>query len=190
MAAPESFTLTEIARKLDVPQHRLIHLCEKGVVIPEHHDAAGRGSSRVFSSLNYLELAVALRLRDMFVPVAVLRGVMYVLRQFGGEIDKVSEGAHLVDQLRQPDSPEMQIVFSDGQLLYFLLRRGSSAPQLFGGIPLQSLSTDAGRLRPARQPPRGQQRPEAGTEFGGPEGSQFVRMALSINAMALSLELD
>jgi DNA-binding transcriptional MerR regulator len=59
MPPARSFTLSEIARRLDVPQHKLIHLCEKGVVVPEIHDAAGRGSSRVFSANNFLELAVA-----------------------------------------------------------------------------------------------------------------------------------
>ena len=67
--AGNSYTLTEVARRLDVPQHRLIHLCEKGIVIPGVHAASGRGSSRVFSAGNYLELAVALRLRDMFIPM-------------------------------------------------------------------------------------------------------------------------
>ena len=43
MSSDQSFTLSEIARRLDVPQHRLIHLCEKGVIVPEIHGAAGRG---------------------------------------------------------------------------------------------------------------------------------------------------
>lgn len=55
--AARSCALSEIARRLDVPQHKLLHLCEKGVVIPEIHDAAGRGSSRVFSADNFLEFA-------------------------------------------------------------------------------------------------------------------------------------
>ena len=76
MATDQSFTLSEIARRLDVPQHRLIHLCEKGVVVPDVHEAAGRGSSRVFSSRNFLELAVALRLRDMMLPVAAIGAVV------------------------------------------------------------------------------------------------------------------
>jgi DNA-binding transcriptional MerR regulator len=69
MASSSSYTLSNLARRLGAPQHRLIHLCEKGVIVPEVSDAAGRGSSRSFSAMNYLEFAVALRLRDMFVPV-------------------------------------------------------------------------------------------------------------------------
>jgi len=57
-------SLTEIARLLGEPQHRLIYLCEKGVVVPGHGDASGRGSSRRFSRRNLLEFAVALRLQN------------------------------------------------------------------------------------------------------------------------------
>ncbi len=59
------WTLTEAARLLEVPQHRLIYLCEKEVVQPDLNDATGRGSSRRFSRRNILEFAVALRLRDI-----------------------------------------------------------------------------------------------------------------------------
>ena len=40
------WTPTEAARLLEEPQHRLIYLCEKGVVEPDLQDAEGRGSSR------------------------------------------------------------------------------------------------------------------------------------------------
>ena len=72
------------------PQHRLIHLCEKGVVVPDVHGAAGRGSSRVFSSRNFLELAVALRLRDMMLPVAAVGAVIHVLEAFEQRLRKES----------------------------------------------------------------------------------------------------
>ena len=35
-------TLTQAARALGVPQHRLIHLCEKHVVVPDLDEARGR----------------------------------------------------------------------------------------------------------------------------------------------------
>jgi hypothetical protein len=60
----EQWTLTEAAGLLREPQHRLIYLCEKGVVRPDYEDAKGRGSSRRFSARNLLEFAVALRLRE------------------------------------------------------------------------------------------------------------------------------
>lgn len=187
--ADGSYTLTEMARGLDVPQHQLIHLCEKEVVVPEVHAAAGRGSSRIFSPLNYLELAVALRLRDMFLPVSTLRGIIHVLRRFGQEIGKVCPEQPLVEHLREKSSPELRIILSDGRLLYFALHSGANAPRLFGGISLDSI-TDAGPDGSAE--PRGlASAHEASTgRFGEPEGSTFVRLELSVNSVARSLQLD
>ena len=64
------WTLSEVARLFGQPQHRLIHLCEKGVVRADFEEARGRGSSRRFSRRNLLQLAVALKLRELMVPVA------------------------------------------------------------------------------------------------------------------------
>lgn len=187
----ESYTLTEIARRLDVPQHRLIHLCEKGVVIPEVHEATGRGSSRVFSPLNYLELAVAIRLRDMFIPVATLRGIIHVLRKFGQEIAPLRPDQTLAAHLREKSSPSLRIIVSDGRLLYFVLQSGAHTPRLFGGVPLDSLNNGgSGQGGPAEAPnPASARSAKAGT-FGEPEGSEFVRLELSVNAVARSLQLD
>jgi DNA-binding transcriptional MerR regulator len=189
MAATESFTLTEVARRLRVPQHRLIHLCEKGVVVPEVHDATGRGSSRVFSPLNYLELAVALRLRDMLIPVNVVRGIVHVLRTFGQQLETGSRGPSLVEQLRQPESPEIRIILSDGQLVYFALYGQRDSPRLFGGIPLKSLTDNAASGAPESHHLAADRGGDA-REFGGPEGSHFARMELNVNAVARSLQLD
>jgi hypothetical protein len=58
------FTLKVAEQIFKVPQHRLIHLCETGVVEPVV-DAKGRGSVRRFSRDNLFVLALALRLQDM-----------------------------------------------------------------------------------------------------------------------------
>lgn len=189
--AGASYTLTEVARRLDVPQHRLIHLCEKGVVIPEVHAASGRGSSRVFSTANYLELAVALRLRDMFIPVSTLRGIIHVLGRFGHEIAQVRPGKTMVEHLRDKSSPELRIILSDGHALFFALEGRASAVQLFGGIPLESLSgrtiAPIGSEEPGVAAAVRSEKPRA---FGGPEGSVFARLELNVNAVARSLQLD
>jgi hypothetical protein len=169
----------------------LIHLCEKGVVIPEVHAAAGRGSSRVFSPDNYLELAVALELRDMFIPVATLRGIIHVLRRFGHDIRQARPAQPLVDHLRTKSSPELRIILSDGRLLYFALHRGAAAPRLFGGVPLEMLSGGSSEPNGSAEPPKlARARSSKARGFGAPEGSEFVRLELSVNAVARSLSLD
>jgi hypothetical protein len=64
------WTLSEAARMLGEPQHRLICLCEMGRIQPDLQDAEGRGSSRRFSARNLLEFGVAVRLRALEIPSA------------------------------------------------------------------------------------------------------------------------
>ena len=139
MAASRSFTLSEIARRLEVPQHRLIHLCEKGVIVPDVHDAAGRGSSRVFSRRNVLEVAVALRLRDMMLPVAAVGAIVHVLRAFEERLGADLPHFELPDSLRDERAPDLRVIISDGQTIYFSLGTGEQKPKLFGGIPRERL---------------------------------------------------
>ena len=54
------WTLGEAARTLGEYQHRLIYLCEKGVIHPDQQDAEGREGSRQFSARN-LEFGIALQ---------------------------------------------------------------------------------------------------------------------------------
>ena len=72
------FTLTQAAKALSVAQHKLIHLCEKKVVVPDVHDARGRGSSRKFSKRNLFDFAVALEMRRLELPVSFVQAVLRV----------------------------------------------------------------------------------------------------------------
>src|ERR1700761_3234427 len=143
MPSSQSFTLSEIARRLDVPQHRLIHLCEKGVVVPDVHGAAGRGSSRVFSERNFLELAVALRLRDMMLPVAAVGAVVHVLEAFEEQLRQDLPHFALAESLREDRAPDLRVIISDGQTVYFSLGAPDQESRLFGGIPLEQLEGTA-----------------------------------------------
>lgn len=187
--ADGSYTLTDIARRLDVPQHRLIHLCEKGVVVPDVHDTAGRGSSRLFSANNVLELAVALRLREMMIPVSVTGSIVRVLRQFGRELQTKLGDHPLPHALRGPNAPELRVIISDGVSIYFSLATPGRKAALFGGIPLQALATKDrpwdGKLPERPASVRGGKHP-----FGGPEASQFARMELSVTSVARALPLE
>lgn len=190
MPSSRSFTLSEIARQLDVPQHRLIHLCEKGVVVPDVHGAAGRGSSRIFSERNFLELAVALRLRDLMLPVAAVGAVVHVLGAFEEQLRQDPPHFALAQSLRENRAPDLRVIISDGLTVYFSLGARGQKPKLFGGIPLEQLEGSApawdGHVEAAR--PRNNAR--NGASALGPENSHFGRLELSVTAVARALPID
>ena len=102
---PGNWTLTAAARLLEEPQHRLIYLCEKGVVEPDVEDAGGRGSSRRFSNRNLLEFAVALCLRDLELPATAIATVVHVLRAFEGAVAREIGGFRLPESLLAKGAP-------------------------------------------------------------------------------------
>lgn len=185
MAGQVSYTLSEVAVTLDVPQHRLIHLCEKGVLTPDLQDATGRGSSRRFSTRNYLEFALALRMRELMMPVAMIRATLRVLRSFERSVHRKVSDFALPESLRGNQAPDLRIIVGDGNFLYFSLGAGNTAPRLFGGISLDQLQAD----QAATPRIRAIDARDAGT-FGGPEGSRFGRLELSVTEVARSLVLD
>jgi len=183
MGRQAEWTLSEAARLLREPQHRLIYLCEKGVVVPDYGDAAGRGSSRRFSARNLLEFALALRLRTLTIPVGTMVGVVYVLRAFERTVAAQWTAFDLVSGLRAPGAPELRLIISDGERLYFLLGAKKAKPRLFGGIDFQRLA--AGEHAPIS--PRALQVLK-GT-FGGPEGSRYARLEVDVTRLAKDLPL-
>lgn len=190
MVGDRSFTLSEIARRLDVPQHRLIHLCEKGVVVPDVHGAAGRGSSRVFSTRNFLELAVALRLRDMMLPVSAIGAVAHVLEAFENRLRKDLPNFALADSLREDGAPDLRVIISDGQTIYFSLGAAGRQPKLFGGIPLEQLEGSAPAWDGQIDAVRFRGNAQHGTSGLGPENSRYGRLELSVTAIAHELQID
>jgi DNA-binding transcriptional MerR regulator len=182
-----TFTLPEIARRLDVPQHRLIHLCEKQVVVPDIQDAGGRGSSRIFSARNFLELAVALRLRDMMLPVSAAGVVVHVMRAMEDQLRNELPGSSLVTGLASEKAPDLRVIISDGDRIFFALGPAGRNPKLFGGVSIEDVSGNAGV---AGGPLRPVEAHTARGAFGGPEGSQFSRSEISLTSIAQSLPLD
>lgn len=188
MTEQATFTLTEIARRLNAEQHRLIHLCEKGVVQPDLQDAAGRGTSRIFSPRNFLEFSIALRLRDMMLPVAPIRAIVYVLRAFETALQRERRSFSLPDSLRTRGSPDLRIIVSDGDAIYFSLSQAGKKPKLFGRVSLDRLVEDeAASVRGVARPATADR--SAGT-FGGPEGSRYARLEVSVTQIARDLPLD
>jgi DNA-binding transcriptional MerR regulator len=199
MTVRKESTLSETARLLGEPQHRLIYLCEKGVVVPDVANASGRGSSRRFSPRNLLEFALALKLRELTLPVDTVAAIIHVLRAFETKVADEIKGFDLIHSLRGKNAPDLRIIISDGRLLYFSLGIGTKTPKLFGGLDFQSIATKrikpttAGKgkiainemgkgitVAPATLPPG----------FGGPEGSKHARIEISVTRIAKDLPLD
>ncbi len=190
---PDVWTLTQAARVLGEPQHRLIYLCEKGVIEPDFQDAKGRGSSRRFSARNLLEFSIALRLRELDIGVSFVGAVIHVLRAFERNVRKELREFTLPESLRDPGAPEFRIVISDGGRLYFTLTAANSPPRLYGGVDLtKAMSTQPGSRRIGRAvasviTPIGT---FPSRTLGGPEASRFLRLELSITELAREIRFD
>lgn len=172
-----TLTLTTVSELLGEPQHRLIYLCEKGVVRPDHGDAKGRGSSRGFSKRNMLEFAVALRLRDVLLPVAVIAAVVRVLRVFEKQVAAQMPAFALPDSLQDRRAPDLRVVLSEGRL-FFNLRRKGGKPKVFGGIDVRRLPRRDSSLELAEVKP-----------LNG-EGAARVELSITGVAQGLPKEVD
>jgi len=184
------WTLSEAARLLNEPQHRLIYLCEKAVIRPDLSDAHGRGSSRRFSARNLLEFEVALRLRQLTVPVGSIAAVLYALRAFETKVAKQIAGFSLPAGLRTAQAPDLRVVVTDEGRLYFSLGRGSASPTFYGGF-------DFGRLAAARRTRRRSKLSKAsGSSLqlpalaeGRPAEKAKARVEVSVTRIARDLDL-
>jgi hypothetical protein len=132
-----SWTLTQAATLLRIPQHRLIHLCEKKVVVPDVRDARGRGSSRAFSKRNLFDFAVALEMRRLELPVSFIQAVLRVLKRFEEEAKAVLGEFTLPESLVAPGAPQLTLIILDGDRLYFRLDSRESEPRVFGGVDIR-----------------------------------------------------
>ena len=130
------WTLTEIARLLNQPQHRLIYFCEKKVIKPDGKDASGRGSSRIFSARNLFEFEVALTLWKFHIPAPIVRKVILVLDSFQRVLEQSLPEFELPYSLIAPSSPLIRAYLVDGSNLHFVIGEGSDA-SLIGGVDLE-----------------------------------------------------
>lgn len=191
MCGTREWTLTEAAQLLGEPQHRLIYLCEKGVVKPDFEDARGRGSSRRFSAHNILEFAMALRLRELEIPAPSIGAITYTLRAFERKVQQQMADFCLPDSLRGAGAPDLRVIVKDGRL-YFTLGTAKHRAKVYGGIDLKRLGTekklavDLQRALVVRTPSGGKPG-EPNVDLG--EGSG-ARVELSITRIAQELRLE
>ncbi len=140
MAAEEPVTLKEVQLRLGVPQHVLIHLCEKGVIEPDFAETSGRGKRREFSQRNVFEFAVALVLRGFEIPVANTAMLVRLLRSFARGISKALPGFAFPDALLDTDL-ELALHVYDGDLLVLAGRGGPLRRHLFLSAKLSERSS-------------------------------------------------
>ena len=133
-------TLSEISKRLNVSQHRLIYLCESHVVHPDIEGPDGRGSSRRFSARNLLEFAIALKLKDLTLPVAAIAAIVYVLRKFEVLVAQDNPEFRLPDSLSSKTAPDLRIIIRDGRFIYFALIDHIGHAKLYGGLDLLPLA--------------------------------------------------
>ena len=187
--ATREWTLTEAARLLGEPQHRLIYLCEKGVVQPDLEDAKGRGSSRLFSAHNLLEFAIALRLRTLEIPALSICAITYTLRAFEHKVQQQIPDFCLPYSLRGAGAPDLRVILKEGRL-YLTLGTGKNTPKVYGGVDLKKLgkdkksASDLQRTLVLRTP--------SGRKTGHRENGELgvARVEMSITRIAQELRLE
>ncbi len=187
------WTLSEAARLLGQPQHRLIYLCEKDVVQPDLEDARGRGSSRRFSARNLLEFAIALRLRALEIPASSIGAITYTLRAFERKVRQQIRDFRLPESLRGAGAPDVRVIMSDGRL-YLTIGTGKDAPKVYGGIHLRRLGSgkkSTGDLHRELVPlPITKKKLRQVANDGGPEGNAHARVEISVTRIAQELRLE
>ena len=115
-------TLGQIQDILDTPQHVLIHLCEKGVIVPDFSDTEGRGRSRLFSRRNLLEFAIALHIRKFQIPVIVTKAIIVLLKKFEEKVQRKVDNFSLLNLAESKTSPKLVIYIEEGESLIFSLK--------------------------------------------------------------------
>ena len=118
----KSLTLGQIQEALDTPQHVLIHLCEKEVIMPDFSDTDGRGKARLFSQANLIEFAVALQIRKFQIPVMATKAIMKVLKKFSEYVRRKKKGFSLVNLVKDKPHPQFIIYIDNGEDFIFSLR--------------------------------------------------------------------
>ena len=130
------YTLTEVSKLLQVPQHRLIYYCEAKVIIPDKSDAKGRGSSRRFSERNLLEFLVALSLSEFHVPANISTKIVTTLRLFAKEVGELVPYFQFPSSLTDANAPRINLLITNGTRLFFVLYLANSRPIVLGGVDL------------------------------------------------------
>lgn len=183
------WSLSEAAGLLAQPQHRLIYLCERGVVLPDFGDAHGRGSSRRFSARNVLEFEVALKLRELTVPVGSIAAILYALRAFEAKVTRQIPGFKVPDGLRTGSAPDLRVIVTDGGRLYFSLGSEAGGRKLYGGIDFGLLAASRITRRRSKVAKGSQSRLKLPALDGG-RVAEKAKARVEVNVTRIARDLD
>ena len=182
------WTLSEIARLLRQPQHRLIYLCEKGVITPDFADAKGRGSSRRFSARNIFEISIALTLSEFHFPGSFSANILYLLRSFETSVRKFIGDFNLPYSLMTNNSPEIIGIVTNGSILNFAIGLSGQPKKVYGGIDIsESIKDEQLKFEPVELQDSTPKTQQVNTPFGD---QNLARFEINITKIAQSLELD
>jgi hypothetical protein len=126
----------------------------------------------------------------MMLPVTAVGAVIHVLHAFETQLREDLPHFTLTDSLREDRAPDLRVIISDGQTIYFSLGAADKPPKLFGGIPLDQLEGDAPAWDGQIDAVRFRANARSGAGGLGPEKSQYGRLELSVTAIANALPID
>ena len=186
--AKTEWTLSEIARFLQQPQHRLIYLCEKGVITPDFADAQGRGSSRRFSARNILEISIALTLSEFHFPGSFSANILYILRSFETSVNKSIGDFNLPYSLMTDNSPEIIGIVTNSSVLNFSIGLSGQPKKVYGGIDIsESIKDEQLKFEPVELQDLTPTTQQVNTPFGDPN---LARFEFNVTKIAQSLDLN
>jgi len=91
-----------------------------------------------------------------------------------------------VSSFRRKESPDLRIIISDGDRLFFLLGHTTKKTKLFGGVDFKRLLAKRGRVNLTALPRTGKE-PRG---WSGYEGTRHARIEINVTAIARDLNLE
>ena len=187
----EFWTLTQVSSLLNEPQHKLIYLCEQGIIEPVTQKGKGRGSSRKFSKRNLFQFFISISLRKLHIPSTITVFVLNLLDEFEEAMSMLSASFKLPESLWHKDQPDIRVVISDGSKLYFTIHQQHKQPKIFGGIELRKTTKnskfDEEEIIDFEALSKKYPKVDKG-DFGYPEGSTLGRTELSLSYLSKELK--
>ena len=182
MASQRQWTTTQAARLLEQPPHRIIYLFENHVVEAPEQDPRGRGSSRLLSARNLLELGVATATSRLGVGTRISRKLLDALRTW--EQGMAAQGFALPRSIEDTGGPTVRLILDENGATHVAIGWGAGTAMVKGPMEALAGASDATKV-PARAA-----YPGTPSGFGWPEGSRTCRLEINVTAIAQQLKAE